>query len=459
MWHDASTICNYGHVLFTCSEVYDKAIHLTDEEVLQIFGKTLDVQETIEQPQIYIFVRCPGSTELTAYSNTRMEDVEELKTPIVFDKAVDVYDIMRFFEGDGPSCQFESGQQKGGNYFCWICGISHDRTTDFAHAAYRNNFSIDDCVKKILKSEVSKRRSKEGFTKLYTNLSKNELIEELDDRGIHWKSSDNASNMLTKLKTEMHGIQKMPSLLFNCPDGDLNLIGLENYEILACEPLHDIENHIKNLFEEIPHQMADKKKVTDFIGAVFNGKDSKRSVDYHTSLIKVCCHFKKEYPDSKFTEILHTLCEIQKVLYQQESHGTNENILYLYIQTFLHMILLTINFEKKIKSMTVRRFFGKYYHAIISHASDQYRIVNGRSSNTESDECYFHTIKDISNNMSNQHPDNIISNAFIRCQVQKDFHENDTILRTEASITKMYTKMSMDLTNSFISFEVIKMYP
>ena len=30
--------------------------------------------------------------------------------------------------------------------------------------------------------------------------------------------------------------------------------------ILACEPLHDIENHIKNLFEELPHHMADKKK-------------------------------------------------------------------------------------------------------------------------------------------------------------------------------------------------------
>ena len=40
-------------------------------------------------------------------------------------------------------------------------------------------------VKKVLKSEVSKRRSKKEFTKLYTNLSKNELIEELDDRGIH----------------------------------------------------------------------------------------------------------------------------------------------------------------------------------------------------------------------------------------------------------------------------------
>ena len=42
-----------------------------------------------------------------------------------------------------------------------------------------------------------------------------------------------------------------------------------------------------------------------------------------------------------------------------------------------------------------------------------YRIINGRSSNTESDERYFHTIKDIPNNTSNHHPDNIISNAFM----------------------------------------------
>ena len=113
----------------------------------------------------------------------------------------------------------------------------------------------------------------------------------------------------------------------------------------------------------------------------------------------MCCHFKKVYRESKFTEILKTLCEIQKVLYQQESHRTNENILHLYIQTFLHMILLEMNFEKNIKSMSVRKYFGKYYDAIISHASDQYRIINGRSSNTESDERYFHTIKDISNNI------------------------------------------------------------
>ena len=39
IWHDGSTICNHRHVLFTCSEVYDKAIHLTDEEYYKFLVK------------------------------------------------------------------------------------------------------------------------------------------------------------------------------------------------------------------------------------------------------------------------------------------------------------------------------------------------------------------------------------------------------------------------------------
>ena len=119
-----------------------------------------------------------------------------------------------------------------------------------------------------------------------------------------------------------------------------------------------------------------------------------------------------------------------KKFFTNKNHIEQMRIYYLYSQTFLHMIMIKINLENNIKSMTQRKVFGKYYHAIISHASDQCRIINGRSSNTESDERYFHTIKDISNNTSNHHPDNVISNAFIRCQVRKDFHEDDTILRT-----------------------------
>ena len=64
IWHDGSTVSNHSHVLFTCTEMYDKAFHLTNEEALQKFGKEIDVQETIETPEIYIFSRCHGNTEM-----------------------------------------------------------------------------------------------------------------------------------------------------------------------------------------------------------------------------------------------------------------------------------------------------------------------------------------------------------------------------------------------------------
>ena len=417
-------------------------------------------QETIQKPEMYMFARCPGTTELTAYSSTRMDDILELDTGIIFDNGIEVYDVMRFFKGDGPSCQFESGQQKGGNYFCWACGIPSYIVKDYAHAD-RKNLSLRDRQEKVLISKVSRKRSQQGFTNLYEKLSKPEIIEELDDREITWMSSDTSADLLKHLKTNMHGIQRVPSLLFNTPECDIDL-RLGHYEILPCEPLHDIENHIKNLFEEIPHHMGDDKKaIQEFFIAVFNGKESKRGCDYRDCLIKAFGYFKNKYPKNAITEILYTLCEIQKILYLQESQRTVANVLYFYIQSFLHVIMIKIAFGNNIKSMTERKFFGKYYHAIINHACHQYRIVDGRSSNAENEERCFHKLKKISNDTSNHFPDNIISNAFIRCQVSRDFRGgDDTVVRTEAAITKTYNSICIkDVKNSIISFEVIEKYP
>ena len=158
---------------------------------------------------------------------------------------------MRFFKGDGPSCQFEAGQQKGGHYFCWICGIVAYRTRDYAHAAYRKWLSFADRQEKVLRTENSRDKSRKGFVKLYSNLNKAEVLDELDEREVPYKSYDDLKTLRDKLTAEMHGIQRVSSLLFNCPEEDLVTLGLQLYEILATEPLHEMENQIKNLFEEI----------------------------------------------------------------------------------------------------------------------------------------------------------------------------------------------------------------
>ena len=124
MCHDGSTISNHGHVLFIVAEVYDKAIHYTDEQVLKNTDKKIDVQSTMEKPEIYILARCPPSSQLTAYSETRMEDLKELSKGLSF-RNTEIIDVMRFFKADGPACQFEARQKKGAHYFCWVCDIHH----------------------------------------------------------------------------------------------------------------------------------------------------------------------------------------------------------------------------------------------------------------------------------------------------------------------------------------------
>ena len=58
---------------------------------------------------------------------------------------------------------------------------------------------------------------------------------------------------------------------------DLNDLNLSYYEILPHEPLHDISNHIKNLFNELVHHIPKKMKetVSNTIQKSFNGKDAK----------------------------------------------------------------------------------------------------------------------------------------------------------------------------------------
>ena len=291
---------------------------------------------------------------------------------------------------------------------------------------------------------------------MYDKLEKEELTRELIERDVDF-DKQTMKELKAELTKEMHGMQRVPSLLFNNPEGDINSLGLESYEILACEPMHDIMNHIKNLFLELPHHVKDKSELKDLNEASFNGKDSQRGVDQRSSLIKVYLFCKTNFPEIPVTFILFTLCEIQRVLYQQEHGRTNESILHLYLKTFLHAILIKRNL--KITSVTERKYFGKYYHAIVTHACDQYRILDGRTSNTESEERTFSFAKKISDDTSNHHPDNVISNIFIRAQVRESFLGSNNIIRDEAQISKMYEPIKLKLENSCITFEIIDKYP
>ena len=80
----------------------------------------------------------------------------------------------------------------------------------------------------------------------------------------------------------MHGIQRVSTLFFPEPEVSPEKLLSESYEILPCEPLHDVKGHILNLFEEIPYHVTNKKEklLQKTIDYVMGGMNCNRGVDY-----------------------------------------------------------------------------------------------------------------------------------------------------------------------------------
>ena len=121
----------------------------------------------------------------------------------------------------------------------------------------------------------------------------------------------------------MHGLQRLPALMFNNPESSLQQLNLQHYEIFNNEPLHDISNHIKNIYNELPRHMEKPFKPTmeSIINTSFNGKEAKNSSNYREGLIIVTNWFIENNHDNKSIkfkyalDILQSLAEIQEILY------------------------------------------------------------------------------------------------------------------------------------------------
>lgn len=87
------------------------------------------------------------------------------------------------------------------------------------------------------------------------------LKKELRERGILYKDNAPKPEYEQDLISELKGVQRVPALLFLSPTEQLANLNIDSYEVLPCEPMHDISNHIANILEEVPrHLQEDQKK-------------------------------------------------------------------------------------------------------------------------------------------------------------------------------------------------------
>ena len=270
-----------------------------------------------------------------------------------------LHDTIRSFHGDGPACEMEAGKQKNGRYPCWLCPANFDFGNDLVYILSTPHLNLKDCVQKIMTSITSQNKISNGKIKLYKNLPKHEIIDELHERGIPFQCDSKKGVLEEKLTAEMHGMQRLPSLM----QADQTMVQLlKNYEILGFEPLHDIKSHIENLYTELPHHLnkTEKKLMEETISAAFDQKECKRGVDYRKSLIKLNIALKGKI-NSDIFKILSTLCVIQDILSTDETQRSVENILRLNNQIFLHACLLKEVVGRKPKAMTSRLLRGEVF--------------------------------------------------------------------------------------------------
>lgn len=244
LWHVHSTIANYGHMLFCFPELYDPAIHVTRGEMLEKTGKDVDVQATVEGPQLYIL----GQSKSTAEDRmkcilSRQEDLRDLKNPTETDSGIEVCDIMRFMNGDNPDTDMEDETQHGGDYGCPGCDGNINSSYDLQYNLQRTYKTLE-CKRNLVLSGPAGRK---GRLHLFKNMKVGELKAELKGRG---RSGEGKRKELQK---ELSGIlgrtTRIPALLH---PGDVSVeeLNLQRYEVLFFEALHCA-------LQELPHHITD----------------------------------------------------------------------------------------------------------------------------------------------------------------------------------------------------------
>jgi hypothetical protein len=96
-----------------------------------------------------------------------------------------VTDTMRFFHGDSPARQPEAGQQKGGKFYCSGCGANAQQAYQLDICFSCHYLSLSDRQQLVLAGPLGRKISLAKSPKPFKNLKRDELIRELNARGIY----------------------------------------------------------------------------------------------------------------------------------------------------------------------------------------------------------------------------------------------------------------------------------
>lgn len=244
-------------------------------------------------------------------------------------------------------------------------------------------------------------------------------------------------------------MKSFPALLQPTPDSQLASILLEQYEVSPVEPLHDFKGHMSNFFEELPKHVS-KPVVAEIekVKTVAFGKDTLRCVDYRKAVVLLSKALHQTCRDKGIVQIVDTMVEICEIMYADPDRRCPRSILRLHNLTFIHGRLCAQRLQSP-KSLTKRRLFGEYFHALTSHAAVLHRLIPLQSLNAELQERVFGQANGICKSTSNYHPDQILSNIIIRCQVESEVGKEGQVHRNNSAVADLASSLPA-FSNTFL---------
>ena len=454
IWHDHSTILQTGYILFAVWVLYDPAVFYTQEEwKIQHRGQVQTyIQSLVEEPTFYMLAPSSSSpADQLALIGDRIECLQELSQPITASNGEQIHDQLRFFCGDKPAQQFERGTQIGGTYKCGGCGTKDIMMMDLAHCFHHSWRSLSDIQSLIL---AGKFGSKPGCLKPLDNLKIADLKTELQSRGLN-------TNGLLKPQLSAHltdilqGVQRVPTLLTLDPTQDLATLNLSKYEVLDCEPLHDIKGHLHNLLPEIPYLLPSglNKKCQQILDSTLP-KQKLSGAFLRVAAIKLPLKLQNQEVDPLIKALISTIVHISGIVYSYDSVRAPKSVLQLYNLTWYHHELCC-HFLSNPKLQKSSHFFGIYLHDLVMHAPAIYQLVCLRSTNAECQERLFSQAKHISLRATNRKVENVLPTILVSMQARQSLGNcQHSIQKQNSMVSTAATKLS-SYTGTYISHTFI----
>ncbi|CAC5415964.1 unnamed protein product [Mytilus coruscus] len=295
--------------------------------------------------------------------------------------------------------------------------------------------NLECCFKRTL-SDLEDRRAvflkveslvkiKQGNINPFQNLTKDELIEELECRGFDTFRLKTKVRLQEEMSDLLHGISRPPALLLHYPEKSLTESNISWYEVLPCEPLHDISNVVQNIIQELPHhvkQNSTKLELEKFCNNTIGDKNQIKGSDARLYAIKLSKFIENLQLDGKISsdisQLINSLVEIINIAYSSVERRTPRQILRLYNQTFLFAVLSKSIIGIPVK-MTQRKFYGSHFHSLVVHLPEIYRIINTKSILAEQEERTFGSLRRLAEGTTNRKPGCIVDNTILRFNCQQ----------------------------------------